>query len=67
MFRKFALVILSVTLLGMTVGCGGPGKPSTVSDEERTTLNKPGVDDGKTSTLKGPDGEDLPEGVAPVD
>ena len=60
MFRRFVMLAAAVSILGFSVGCGGPGDATTIKAEDRPAdLNKPV--DGKTNI--GPGGEDLPHNV----
>jgi hypothetical protein len=61
MIRKFVMLAVSVSLLGFTVGCGGPGEATTIKAEERPAdLRQKGGDKPADEEHPG-----VPEGVTP--
>lgn len=63
MFRKFVLFALSVSLLGFSTGCGGPGEATTIERSDRPANLKDGSNKAKDPNT----GKELPDGVFPAD
>ena len=64
MLRKLVLVAMVAVLGANTLGCGGPGEATTISEDKREGLGKPGGEG--QGHFKDAEGNDLPEGLAPV-
>jgi hypothetical protein len=64
MLRKLVLVAVVAVLGASSLGCGGPGETTTVPEDKRVGLGKPGGDG--PGHFKDPEGNDMPEGLAPV-
>jgi len=60
MFRRFVMLAAAVSILGFSVGCGGAGGATTIKAEDRPKDLRQDTDG---TPNKGPDGNDLPEGV----
>jgi len=74
MFKKFAIVVAvcSVSLAGLTtIGCGGPGEPTTAPyvgtkfDQGRGNNKKQEIPPGFPEDVTADDLKNLPAGVAP--
>jgi hypothetical protein len=63
MIRKILPGLLLAACCLAAAGCGGPGEATAIPEDQRQGLGKPG---GDGPGIKDSQGNELPEGLAPV-
>lgn len=64
MLRRFVMLALSVSLLGFSTGCGGPGEINTIERSDRPANLRDGSGEKKVDPNTG---TELPDGSFPAD